>query len=159
MGLSPDGSKLAAVTSDGVLEIFDSKALVRRFRDDTLVVGVNDVVWVKSTGGLITASHDGSLRLWDPDGGGCRLTVMLNTTRDGLSHSQLADIAVDSSGSVLATGGHVGMGVGLWNLSDMTLIQDVPTAVVASSGEFSPDGQYLVTADENGKNDVWRLDR
>ena len=95
---------------------------------------------------LATASHDGTVRLWDPDTG--------QPVGDPLKgHTDaVADLAVSPDGQRLATAGDDGT-VRLWDLATGQPVGDParrPLRREVNGVAFSPDGQRLASAAVDG---------
>jgi WD40 repeat protein len=96
---------------------------------------------------VVTASEDGTARIWRRQGG-----TPLHTLRHG---APLHALAVASSGRIIATGGDDGL-VDLWS-SDGRRLRVLDHGGDITSAAFSPDERMLVTSSADGTAHIWRV--
>jgi WD40 repeat protein len=96
---------------------------------------------------VVTASEDGTARIWRPRGG-----APLHTLRHG---APVHALGVGSTGRLIATGGSNGA-VELWAKDGKRLWLKRQGGDITSAA-FSPDGRLLVTSSTNGTARIWRV--
>ena len=93
---------------------------------------------------IVTASGDGTARVWNSETG--RLRAVL-TGHDG----RINRVAVSPDGSRIATG-RIDRTARIWNASNGALVATLSlTKNAVNWVEFSPDGTLLLTANQDGK--------
>lgn len=98
---------------------------------------------------LVSAGQDGRLQVWKVDSGRAQ-TGRLIDSRD----HELNTVALDPRGELLATGWHVfpsGGGVQLWTLKGERQGPELDHGGAVREVTFSPDGERLATACDDGK--------
>jgi WD40 repeat protein len=96
---------------------------------------------------VVTASEDGTARIWRRRGG-----APLHTLRHG---SPVEALAVAPTGRIIATGGADGL-VDLWS-SDGRRLRVLHHSGDITSAAFSPDERMLVTSSADGTARIWRV--
>jgi WD40 repeat protein len=96
---------------------------------------------------VVTASEDGTARIWRRRGG-----APLHTLRHG---APVHALAVASTGRIIATGGTDGL-VDLWS-SDGRRLRMLSHGGDITSAAFTPDGRTLVTSSVDGTARIWRV--
>ncbi|MEY3013708.1 MAG: hypothetical protein RIT45_2443, partial [Pseudomonadota bacterium] len=98
---------------------------------------------------VVTGSEDGSVRTWDPVGGGSRLT--------NRSHAaQVGAVAVTRDGRWVASGGWDGRLL-LWSARTGEVKHDLAAhADIIAGLAFAPDGAFLASASDDRSVRVWR---
>lgn len=140
----PDGQRLATASSDGTVRLWNQQGEVlttlRGHRDE-----INDVSFSPDGITLVTASGDKTVRLWDLQGN------LLATLRGHRGAVYTASFSPD--GKTLATAANEDAIAHLWDLTSELKVQQGSEAMphVITSRSFSPTGDRLVTAFENGK--------
>jgi WD40 repeat protein/DNA-binding SARP family transcriptional activator/energy-coupling factor transporter ATP-binding protein EcfA2 len=155
---SPDGTSIA-VASDGSARIFDARTGQERFA----LVGhrdrVNDLDWSPDSTRLVTASEDGTAKVWTTTGGAARelFTLSAHATRAGV-----ASAVFSPDGSRVLTGDVEGRATIVWDatIAGNAEIGNVPAAAAAASfgqgrAAFTPDGRYLLAGNAAGGVSVW----
>jgi WD40 repeat protein/tRNA A-37 threonylcarbamoyl transferase component Bud32 len=160
LAFSPDGSLLAAVTSEGMATLWDvgSRSLaLRPFAvDPELAVGVS----FSADGMMLATAGAGGVQLWDVATG-----ASLGSVGDGSSAGDVAfspnepAVALVREGWIEETGTYEGGGVAeLWDVGDRSLIRSFPLQEAAQGGyavAFSPDGRMLATGGIDPVVHVW----
>jgi energy-coupling factor transporter ATP-binding protein EcfA2/sugar lactone lactonase YvrE len=148
VAFSPDGSKIASVSDDHTLKLWElGGSLLRTFESHTnWVYGVS----FSSDGQIIaSASADKTVRLWNLDG---RLLRILEGHNDGVwevSFSPDDQIIASASGDKT---------VKLWRI-DGTLLRTLKGHTDRINGvSFSPDGQIIASASIDRTVRLWNLD-
>ncbi|MEP0949257.1 TIR domain-containing protein [Leptolyngbya subtilissima DQ-A4] len=98
---------------------------------------------------LASASLDGSVKLWQPDG------ILINTFQ-GPDGGGLADVSFSPDGQTLAAGGEDT--VYLWSTAGELLRTLQGHGDWVSSVRFSPDGQKIASASADKTVRIWRQD-
>ena len=100
-------------------------------------------------GSLISASHDGSARIWDVDTGGLQGYFMVGT--------EVTAIAASPSSNLFITGDRRGQ-IKMWSLKEQKLIRSLPLHTNAVTGiHISPNGNGFTTTGEDGVVKMFRL--
>jgi WD40 repeat protein len=154
--LSPDGDTLAWSLDDNTIQLVKIPEGTIRF---TLVAHpdpVLDLRFSPTGSALFSASHDGTVRVWDTATG-----AALPPFEVGL---EVLGIGVSPDGSVLAVVPSYGP-VQLWDIDTRRLIREVggTGAYDTSDVSYSPDGRYLVADlatgiflwDLNTQKEIW----
>ncbi|WNG17562.1 CHAT domain-containing protein [Cystobacter fuscus] len=100
---------------------------------------------------VVTASRDGTARLWRTDGEGDAL--VLAGHEGPLYHATFNP----ADGSSVLTSSHDGT-ARLWRTSDGHLLRVFTHRGVVQWGTFSPDGRWIATASRDGLARVWSLE-
>jgi WD40 repeat protein/class 3 adenylate cyclase len=143
---SHDDRYLATTSLDNVIRIWD----VGRASLAASIKGHGDLVKHVAfspvdNNVLLTASNDGTARLWDIDGA---LTTML-------AHDRAPTFAVFSPDNLhLLTGGGESV-VHLWDVASGREIAKLDMQESVRTAAFSPDGSRVVTASLGGRITVW----
>jgi WD40 repeat protein/transcriptional regulator with XRE-family HTH domain len=144
VAFSPDGRRLAASTGSAVT-LWEA-----RTGREQLTLG-GHTTWVQSLAfspdgeQLLTASLDGTARLWDITPGAEALTLVANGNR----------VAFSPDGERLATGGLDGI-ARLWDRGSGEQLAALAGHAQGLFGvAYSPDGQRLATASLDGTAKVW----
>jgi WD40 repeat protein len=173
-----DGGNRPAATIPAALT-HGASALALDQDDQILAIGSLDGavrLWslnpVRELGGPIVASHDSEVSAvaFSPDG-------KLMVTGDANGAVRLWDARTGKPVGALATGGTAGVSslvfspgggtlaavtdgsMRLWDMTSRQRLSDpVPLAVKVDAVAFSPDGQTLATAGDNGTALLWNLD-
>jgi len=140
---------LAAGTQDGKIHVWEPKAnwAARVFAGHTgPVVGVAFTPDGKT---LISAGHDGTVRLWDVASGQAQKVLP-----PGGGGGPLTNLSLSADGSSVATVGEDGM-VRVWRVASGEVIQSIgPNANTQYAVALSPDGA-LVAADDGVNIQIW----
>jgi WD40 repeat protein len=150
VAFSPDGRRLATASDDHTVKVWDATTgQVRR-----TIQGHKDKVWraTFSPDGrwLATASVDGTTRVWDP-----------NTGREvfpAKEHRNALDVAFSPDGRWLASAGDTVVRV--WKVTggrEPVNLEGHAAAVWCVA--FSPDGERLASASNDGTVRVWEVAR
>lgn len=152
---SPDARWIATASLDGLVRVWDV-ASGRQLLELAGHSGSVNTVWFNSQGTrLVTASDDGTTKLWN--------ALPVNEQGDSvdeLPQADVATVAFSPNGRMIATANADGY-TRLW---DATTRQHQwlgqfaePGGAAVSSAEFSDDGQWLVSADNKGKAFLWSV--
>ncbi len=148
--LGLDGAHAITGAADGTVTIWalradslDAPRVLQAGHDDDVVD-----IDVREDGTFVTASRDGTARVWAADG---TPGPVLRAHRAGLWSARFSP---DGSSVVTASDDHRGL---VWELRDPT----EPIAVLGHTGpvrsaRFSPDGSLVVTASYDSTARVWR---
>lgn len=148
LDVSRDGRILASGSSDKSIKLWD---LTRRKEMDSLLGHSKPVVGVtfSSDGKTLVSADDSSMvRIWDVAKG--RQTGSI----EGDFHD-LSAIALDRSGSVVATGGYDH--IGLWDLQTGRGLRLHAEQKETKAVSLSPDAQWLATGGDDGLIRLWPL--
>lgn len=144
---SPDGRSVATASTDGVASIWDiqSRRLLRTLAGHSN--WVNTAEFSPDGSRVVTTSEDGTSRIWETATG----KVLLQLRGGGKS----ASYSRDGARVVIA--------------DFMSEILDATTGVEITafdshddwvySAAFSPDGQRIITASEDGTAKIWRIEQ
>ncbi|NNB89945.1 CHAT domain-containing protein [Corallococcus exiguus] len=100
---------------------------------------------------VVTASKDGTARLWRISGEGA--PVVLTGHAGPVYHATFSP----AGGQRVLTSSHDGT-ARLWNTADGALLHTFRHRGVVQWGAFSPDGQRVATASRDGLARLWRVD-
>jgi WD40 repeat protein/serine/threonine protein kinase len=146
--INPDGSQFAIAggieSGDSSIQIIDAamgELTVSLVGHERYVTGL---AYTSDGNSLISASVDGTVRVWDIREGQMRRTLILPT---GTTELIFAALAVSPDGSTIAAGGD-NQQIALWNDTHSDLPRILPQSHTDSilALAFSPDGQTLASA-------------
>lgn len=153
LAFEPSGDVLAGGGDDGLVALWDLKS--------TSTIGVLDprampsgrithIEFIPGSGALVTASADGSVRVWNPEAGTHELLHV--------SDFGVASAAVHPSGSSIV----VANGIGRLKHLDLVSGDEIPPALESVPGrttlEMSPDGRYVAGGAPGEIVHLWDLD-
>ena len=98
---------------------------------------------------LVTASEDGTARIWDAKTGEALIVFRGH-------EGAVKDAAFSPDGQFVGTAGADGT-VRIWNANTRQELRSMRHFAAVNSVAFSPDGQYIVTASEDSTARVWRV--
>ncbi|MBT5667769.1 MAG: hypothetical protein HOJ06_20690, partial [Rhodospirillaceae bacterium] len=145
---NPDGARLATVSSDGNIRLWDPRTGAEIAKMDGHDDEVWDAAFTPDGRWLATASFDGTARLWNADTGA---EVEVFKGHD----DKVAALAIAPNGRFLATGSYDGA-ARIWDLESHDLV-----AVLRGHGDklrsvaFSPDSKRVVTASDDATARIW----
>jgi WD40 repeat protein len=153
MAFSPDGTLLASASEDGTVELSRVGAFFARVRTLKHTEGeyVESVAF-SPDGSLLASVADNQVWLWRVADG------MLLQTLQG-TEGWFQDVTFSADGKVLATIAWPNLGyngyttsVQLWRVSDNTLLRTlrIKQSERGAGVAFSPDGRYLLVANQDG---------
>lgn len=146
---SPDGSRLAAASTDGSVLVWGYPGLTPIHRLIDHAGTVRCVSWSPMGDVITSGGKDGTIRFWDASSGTC--IRVLDGHKNFVNH-----IAWSRDGSLLATGSR-DKTVGLWDpISGRHLRTLEGHDGSVSHVAFSPDGRILVSTGQNGPIKFWR---
>lgn len=145
---NPDGTKLA-YSEMSYVRICDAQT----FQTRHILVGhagrVTSVDWNRTTNRIASASFDGTIRIWSPDG--TPEYVLKGHTQE------VTSVAWAKDGSQLASGGK-DRTVRIWNADGSPKRVIHAGAAAVSCVAWSPDGSQLVSGDDAQEVKVWNAD-
>jgi len=154
---SPDGTLLAAGTTDGKAHLWDIKSNSNKLliTFDAHVGTTNAVVWRPDDLSLITAGEDGKIKFWEPYTG--KLTAAFEKHT-----SSITCLALSPNSKVLASGSRDGT-VRIWDIEGnrtFNLLINEPNNIQAkesvySTVAWSPDGKLLASGNSLGNIQIW----
>ncbi|HEY4798781.1 MAG TPA: WD40 repeat domain-containing protein, partial [Bacteroidia bacterium] len=147
VAFSANGKTFAVGTSDGKLSIFDSKEakLKKILKEHTL--DITSISFNPINDYIVTASKDGSAKIWDGNSGGSLFT---------LKHAKAVNGAVFSpDGKFIATGSSDNT-VKIWDAAtgEMKKSLDADSKEVTAI-TWSADGKYIASGGSGGKVIIW----
>ncbi len=147
LAFSPDGSRLASVSHDRTVRIWDVASQTGLYMLEGHTDLVVTVAW-SAANRIASGSYDGTIRLWNPDTGEA---LGLLGTHEGW----VDEVVFSPDGSLLASVGHDGM-LRVWDVESRGLVWDM----LAHDGgaqaiTWSPDGSRLATGGRDGILTVW----
>jgi WD40 repeat protein len=175
MSLSPDGSTLAYA---GKSQGREPNLFTRNLQDNTVrsfrirqgeVANVLTLAWSPDGNLLASGGRDRVVHIWNPETGEESVTLknmVVNNAPMDIFEGPVRSIAFSPNGKWLATGADDNQGgvrdktLQVWDTSAWT---DQPPVIFGSPDQnltaltFSPDGNTLVSAYENGETRVWNF--
>lgn len=146
LALSPKGEKLAIGGNDGTIWVWNGSENQPTGLLQTQQGSIDALAYI-SNDKFATVGEDGTLRIWKTLG---NPPIELPTTEQG---TRSIAFSFDSDNTKLATVGEDGT-VSLWDTSDTSDEQPKPIPTqsgVATSVALSPNGNWLVIGDKDGK--------
>lgn len=144
---SPDRQTIAVASVHGVY-LYDTTTYTNaRFlsHPDT----VTYITFTTDGEKLLTYTQDYVLRFWSAKDGS-----LVNVFADDRLQGS---IVISPDGKLLATSGYSDDNVRIWDITTLTLAQEIPTSGIAQAMAFTPDGAMLATADDFELVHLWRL--
>jgi len=142
LGWSPDASKLAAVTVEGLVFLIDNHGESAYFKLlGQHAGGANALSWSADGSEFATAGHDGLVKIWDGKSGEqlCELDA---------GDPWVAKVAYAPRRSVLATA--AGRHLKLWNEQRQAFYESSDHSSTIADVGWNPDGSGLAVAAYNG---------
>ncbi len=167
---SPDGERLVSVSSDRTVRLWSHTGqMLKTWSDHT------DTVWHASFSPdgqyIVSASEDNTLRLWHCQNGLVQTLRFEGTSADTSEHKSdsVWCAAFDPQARFVASGGADGL-IRLWPVINSSQDKNQPSlrlsaAPIALQGHrdwvrslcFSPNGQFLASASDDGTVRLWSL--
>jgi len=143
------GTRIVTTSEDGSIKMWDI-ASARVFRE----IQITDKGWTYSAvfnprgGSIAVGAQEGLLEVWDVNNGKRIMRLRghsraINTVRFDKNGSRLLSASVDNS-------------VKLWEIPSGRLIRTF-SGRSFDSADFSPDGKFILTANDGGKAIIWRV--
>jgi len=148
----PAPARLVLGRENGQLEIFDlpSGRLLRQIDEHT--DWINTITWLPKRGIVITASHDQTLRLWDPDSFALRRTI---AGYQGEVYSAIPDLEEQTLATI---GGRERRTLKVWNLDQLALpdrLGDLSAQIFDVA--ISADQRRIAAVADDGRIRLWDL--
>lgn len=161
---SPDGRRLATASEDGSARIFyaDGEGRILLLKDhrrspgpsaNRREVDVRSVAFSPDGQRVLTASNDGTARVWSLDDPSKPLVLQPSSAPMGTVFAAV----FSPDGTSVATGSSDGK-ARVWPLDGGAPVMLDGHDKAVRSVAFSPDGQRLVTGSSDGKAKIWKLD-
>lgn len=154
---SPNGMQFASGSHDGTALVWDVAAKSSRLvfnghlddaKDPRFPPNINSIAFSSDGKWIATGSEDGTARFWNAETGS--QSLVLQTRRD--DSSEVASVSISADERCLVTACSYEE-VWIWSLIDGTLLyQLAPHIKYVHSAVFSPDGNEIVTASDDGSS-------
>jgi WD40 repeat protein/basic membrane lipoprotein Med (substrate-binding protein (PBP1-ABC) superfamily) len=148
---SPDGSLIAVVDVNGVVQFFDAKTGIEREEKKLEFNSETQSFLAFSPDGkkLAISSMDGWIKLWDLENSQIVWSI------EGQPGSRYAPVRFSPNGRYLVTASFA-KGAQVWEVSNGKLVMTFSghTNAIHSVG-FSPDGRQIITGSEDGTARIW----
>ena len=150
LAYSPDGTRLASASRDGVIRLWDASTGLAVAAWDGGGGIVHSVAFSPDGRQLASAAHDGLIRVWDTDSGAMTLTMSGHI-------GAVRSVMFSPTGQQLASAGQDGS-VRLWSLADASFacFSGVHSGGVLSA-VFSPHGQLLASIGRDEQVRLWKI--
>jgi WD40 repeat protein/serine/threonine protein kinase len=146
-----DGKSIVTASQDCTASLWDVKdrQLVKRFAEGHEFLASTAVFFADGSR-LATGAGDGTVLLWDLATG----TQLHRLEQTGYT----AAIAVSPDGQTIVTGSS-GNEVNVWNVATGKLVNSLPGhEAPLTAAQFSSDGTWLATGDDQGRGCLWKFD-
>ena len=138
---SPDGKKLASVSDDGLVKIWDivSKKVVAEFEGHNS--GIESVYYSPKGKYLATASSDKTIRIWDVERGKATWVLFGNDGHKDVVHK----VCYNGIGNAVATASRDGV-IKIWNIATGKAYITIDDMKNVQSLQYTKDDQMLIIA-------------
>ncbi len=128
---SPDGSKIAVATRE--IRVFNFRTVQFQQTLSGHTNGIYRMIFSSDGSTLVSASWDGTIRLWDTSTGSNRLTIE--------GHFNFRSVTLSPNGKTIATTSDDG--IFLWNASNGKFTKAFDVEIQSGIIAYSPDGNTL----------------
>jgi WD40 repeat protein len=148
--ISPDG-QLVAVAEGGRIGLYDVTTGTRVSQVGPTGIAVGGLQFTNDGRQLLASDYDGSLRVWDVAAGRYVLT--------GQAVSRIAGVTYDATEELIVSA-EIDGGIALWDAaSGRQLTRFVGHTGAVTAAMFSPDGEIVFSASEDGTARWWTVPR
>ena len=150
---SPDGEVVLTASDDETAALWEPVSGERRAELRGHEAGIPRAAAFSEDGSkVLTYAPDGTARVWSAEDG--ESIAVLEDRDDALGRIQ--DAAFSPDGSLVATAPFVNSTVKIWAVESGELVRELPQQTVDRLA-FSPDGELLLTADQDEEVSLWRV--
>ena len=156
VNFSPDGSRLVASSASGEIMLWQvNNQQVTPLKNLQLKEwGIWRVVFSPNSQMFVSTSNNGVIKLWDRDG------ELIQSIQPGIV---VRGVSFSPDNKLLAMGGKTD-DISIWDITQQTWHSNslnkvlLPPDPLVHSVDFSPDGQEILSCDENGMISRWNTD-
>lgn len=143
---SPNGDTIATVTDNHEILLWQNTVTRAQFIVGRHEASVNSITFSTDGARLLSASDDGTARLWDLSSGELILTLTMS--------DPVEDARFSANGHRILTRSAGGK-LGLYHANDGSMVKALEDYVSVVDADISADGSRIVVTDADGRVQIW----